>query len=304
MVLDQVGQLRHAVIRLSQPIQCLLQAALGIDSQRRFGMLLDELTEAGDRVLVAPRVVVALRQPQLAQRRRFAATEVVQQPAIAAARIVESFGLEVQIARARPGLFGQFAGRVQRHDRFPAVGRVAGAVQAQVAQPRLVQHELPLVMLRVAPQEFLVDRQRLGVPSLVEPHVGDVQQRLVEQLAVAATGVAVQHLLAGRHGALLVAFLRVGPGQQLAGRRQRGALGELAAQSFQTDAGLAIESLAGLRVGVDQQCPGAPRRAAGRQSVQQRVRAHRSGGPDRRCAATPPAACRARRRPARGAPDR
>ena len=274
ILLDQLLERRTAGRALAEPIEGPLRAAGCLTRRRAARVLLDHPRKTAQGVGVVPGVVVALRQTQGRERGGRAGAEVAQQALVAALRLGVALRLEVDVAGASPCALGERilgAGGVA-HDRLPAIDRVAGALEAQIAETRLVQRQGAARMLGIAAQEVLVGRGRLRVTLLVEPLVGDVEEGRAHHLLVAARAVPREQPLFGRDRQAVLALARLRPRQQLGGRRADRMIGEVAHERFESLLRFGIPCLRGRGVGVDQQRVRAPRRVARRHLLEQEMR--------------------------------
>ena len=270
--LDQLGQLFHAAVLLSQAVQGHLDAPDRFGAHGAAGIAVDHFGISGQRVRIPACVVVALGDPQQSEGGGGAATEIFEQTAIAPLGLGVLFGLEIQVAGPGPGFFGDFQVRIQPDDGFPAIDRVAGPVQAQVTQARLVKGQILVLVGRIADQELLVGVTGLRILPLVETHVGNVEEGIGQLAGVAAVRPTGEHLLGSADGEILFTLLGVGPGQQLLGRRRSRVLGKFAEQAFETLARFLVLTLGGQGVSIDQQGIGPPGRLAGRCFLQHQMR--------------------------------
>src|SRR5690348_8417776 len=99
---------------------------------------------------------------------------MLEQARVAAPRVVEALGLEVDVAGARPRPLGERRAGAVLDQRLPAVDGIAGAAEPQVAEAGLVERGGAVAMLRPATQERLVTGRGLLVLLLVEAGVRDV----------------------------------------------------------------------------------------------------------------------------------
>ena len=270
-LLDQARQHLLAVGTLAQAVERELGPALGLAGLGRAREGGDRGREALEGRGIVAGVVLALRHAQRRQCGRRALSEVRQQAAVAAPRIVVTLGLEVGVAHARPGTLGHCGRRTVAHDGLPAVHGVAGAVEAQVAQPTLIERRETPRVGRVAAHEVLVGRRGLAVALLVEALVRDVEQGAAHDRRIGGVGVALKQPLLAGHREAVAALARVGPAQQLERRGRDRLVRVLAREPLERGLGLGVARLGRGGVGVDQHRPCPPRRAAGGQLLEQQV---------------------------------
>src|SRR5262249_41530123 len=215
--LARVAECRRSLGRLTQTIGRALRPAGGLLRRGRARVLLGGLREALERLGVTAGVVVALRQPQARERGGRAVREVLEQSTIAALGLFILFGLEVDVARTRPGAIGERRGRAVAQHGLPTVHRVTGALHAQVAQAALVERHETARVARVAAEEVLVGAGRLLVAALVEALMGDVENGGTHHLVAAVDAAAREQTLFRGDGQAVLALPRIGPRHQAGG---------------------------------------------------------------------------------------
>ena len=197
---------------------------------------------------------------------------MLEQAPVAALRVAVALGLEVDVARPGPGALGQRRVGAVPHQRLPAIHRVAGAVEPEVAQAGLVERDLPARVRGPAAQEVLVGARRVAIALLVEARVGDVEHRGAHDVLAAGGAVEGEQTLLGRDREAVASLLGAGPGQELLRRGTHRMIGKLASQALERRLGLGVAAERRLGVGVDQERVGPPGRAAGGHLLEQEVR--------------------------------
>ncbi len=274
-LLDELGQHLRALRAAAQAVERQLGAALGLARLGGAGVVRDGGREALERLGVVAGVVLALGEAQRRERRRPAALEVLEQAAVAALGVGVLLGLEVDVTHARPGALRDRRPGAVAHDRLPAIHGVAGAIEAQVAQPGLVARLEALGAVGIAAHEVLVGRGGLAVALLVEALVGDVEEGAAHDRLPGGGGVALEQPLLARDRHAVLPLLGVAPGQQLERRRRDRLVGEVTGQAIELELRLGEAPLRGRRVRVHEQRARAPRRMTGRQLLEQQVRSPR-----------------------------